>query len=206
VHVDLSQLETLLSIAGEMLLAASVTGEDPARHGNRAAGVAPQGAYPAAGDDAWVVVSVTSDDGWARLAGLLGLGDRAALDLTGRTAAHDELDAAIATWTAGRPAIEVAAELQGVGVPAFPVMTNGMLVEDPHMGQRGFIVSWDQTDVGPIEFPGFPIHFSSLPVRLTGCPGLGEDNEAVLGERLGLTPAEVAALLAEGVLGDRPPR
>src|SRR5436305_8587950 len=61
VHVDISQLETLLSIAGDMLLATSVTGCDPVRHGNRSSSYAVQGVYRCRGDDAWVAVSMRND-------------------------------------------------------------------------------------------------------------------------------------------------
>jgi crotonobetainyl-CoA:carnitine CoA-transferase CaiB-like acyl-CoA transferase len=208
VHVDLSQLETLLSIAGDMLLATAVTGRDPVRRGNRAPGIVPQGVYPAAGDDAWVAVSVRHDDDWRGLVDLLdsdvldGLRDA---DLDTRTSQLDLIEADLGRWTAARTPADAAAELQSVGIPAFPVMTNEMIVTDPHVRARGFIAEWDQTDVGPIEFPGFPIHFGSMDVTLTGCPGLGADNAAVLADYLGLDDRQVADLLHAGVIADRPP-
>ena len=100
--------------------------------------------------------------------------------------------------------MEAAAALQEAGIAAFPAMTNKAIVEDPHIRARGFIAEWDQVDVGPIEFPGFPIHFGAMKVELRTCPGLGDDNTAVLGERLGLKADDVAALIKDGVLGDRP--
>ena len=72
VHVDLSQLETLLAIAGESVLAASATGTAPPRHGNRSADHAPQGVYRCDGADAWVAVTVQGDAEWARLVALVG--------------------------------------------------------------------------------------------------------------------------------------
>ena len=72
VHIDLSQFETLLSIAGELCLATSVTGRDPVRHGNRAEGISPQGIYRCEGDDAWVAVSAVDDDEWRALAATVG--------------------------------------------------------------------------------------------------------------------------------------
>lgn len=207
VHVDLSQFETLLSIAGELCLAASITGTDPERHGNRAAGISPQGVYRCAGDDAWVAVSAVDDDEWRALVAEIGasLGPWAAAGVGERAVAAHAIDAAISAWTQALTPAAAAARLQGAGVTAFPVMTNHMLVEDPHLRERGFMVTWDQTDVGPIEFPGFPVHFETITPRLRTCPGLGADNHAVLHERLGLSADEVDALMAEGVLADRPP-
>jgi hypothetical protein len=56
-----------------------------------------------------------------------------------------------------------------------------------------------------MEFPGFPVHFETMRPRLETCPPLGRDNASVLAERLGYDPVTVEALVAEGVLSDRPP-
>jgi len=96
-------------------------------------------------------------------------------------------------------------EVQARRVIAVPVMTNRDLVEDEHMVARGFIAVIDQPDVGRRGFPGAPFHLSRTPVVCRPCSGLGHDNAAVLGEYLGLDAAEIAALAAEGVIGDRPP-
>ena len=42
------------------------------RHGNGDPTVAPNGCFPCAGDDRWVVVCVHTDDEWAALAGVVG--------------------------------------------------------------------------------------------------------------------------------------
>jgi crotonobetainyl-CoA:carnitine CoA-transferase CaiB-like acyl-CoA transferase len=201
--VDLAQYETYAAIGGEFYFARSATGDEPERPGNRSPDRAPQGVYRAAGDDEWVAISVQDDDEYAALAGAVGAPDGLALDE--RRARHDELDAAITAWTAGRTKLEAMHELQGRGVRAVAVMTNQDIVEDEHLAARGFIVEWDQVDVGPRRFPGFPIHFERpdrIPMR--GAPGLGQDNERVLTEVLGYAPERVAALAAGGVLHTRP--
>ena len=72
VHVDLSQLETLVSVVGEAVLAASITAESPPRHGNRSVDHAPQGVYRCAGDDRWLALTVTDDERWRRLVDIVG--------------------------------------------------------------------------------------------------------------------------------------
>lgn len=208
VHVDLSQLETLLAIAGEMLVATDATGRDPVRHGNRAPGLVPQSVYRSRGDDVWIAISVRDDEDWRHLVDLVGapaLHELRDAALGERAAAIERIDAALTEWTSARTPHEAAAELQRARVPAFPVMTNQMLVEDPHVRERGFIVTWDQTDAGPLEFPGFPIHFGATPVQVRGCPGLGEDNAAVLAEYLGIDETRLAELMDAGIVADRPP-
>jgi crotonobetainyl-CoA:carnitine CoA-transferase CaiB-like acyl-CoA transferase len=207
VHVDLSQLETLLAFAGEALLTASATGEATVRHGNRSGDFAPQGVYRCDGEDAWVAVTVQGDAEWAALLrllrdpGLTGLEDA---DLAGRHAVHDELDAALARWTSSRTPIVAAKELQAHGIAAAPCFTNRDLVLDDHLAARGFIVSWDHPDVGVQQYPGFPIHFSATPARIGPAPALGADNRDVLRE-LGCTDEQIDALEAAGIVTDTPP-
>ena len=81
-----------------------------------------------------------------------------------------------------------------------------MRVEDEHIAARGFMVEWDQADVGRRRFPGFPIHFADpgeIPMR--GAPPLGADNRYVLVDVLGYPEARVAALAEAGVIATAPP-
>ena len=95
---------------------AAVGGAPPPPAANRDPRFAPHGVYPCAGTDLWVAIAVQADDEWPRLAEALGRADLAAdpglATLAGRRARHDELDAAIATWTSGLEQYEVAWALQ----------------------------------------------------------------------------------------------
>jgi crotonobetainyl-CoA:carnitine CoA-transferase CaiB-like acyl-CoA transferase len=206
--VDISQLETYAAIGGESYLAASATDAVPPRRGNRSPERAPQGVYPCAGEDEWVAISVESDGEWRALAGVIGgaLGADRYRTLAERRDHHDEIDRAIAVWSAGRDKREAMRTLQAAGVRAGAVMTNRDIVEDEHLASRGFMVEWDQADVGRRRFPGFPIHFTDpaeIPMR--GAPALGADNGYVLAEVLGYADERVAALAAAGVIATAPP-
>jgi crotonobetainyl-CoA:carnitine CoA-transferase CaiB-like acyl-CoA transferase len=205
--IDCSQFETYSALAGDMYLDASVSGKAPPRLGNRSHNRAPQGVYPCAGEEEWVAISVESDGEWDALADLLGGGmkDPGLAGLKGRRARHDAIDAAIASWTSGRDRFEAMRELQARGIRASALMTNEDLVDGEQMNARGFIVEWDQVDVGPRRFPGFPLHFEDpAEIPMKGSPGLGEDNERVLVDVLGYTPERVAELEASEVLATTP--
>ena len=208
VYVNLSQFESYLSIGGEMLVAASASGEPPTRRGNRSPEYAPQGVYPCRGDDAWVAITVQSDDAWDALAAITAspaLADPALRSSAERHRCHDAIDAAIAAWTRSRDAHEAAALLQEAGVAAGPVLSNLEMVADPHLRARDMIVPIDHPDAGRREFPGFPIRLSETPVqRFAGAPTLGQHNEAVLRGLLGYSESEYAALVAAGVVADSP--
>jgi crotonobetainyl-CoA:carnitine CoA-transferase CaiB-like acyl-CoA transferase len=207
VHVDVSQLETYLQFGGELVLTTSLTGAAPPRHGNRADDLAPQGVYPCAGDDRWLAVSVTDDDCWHRFVattGIAGLDDPAYATVTGRLAAHDELDRLIGAWTAGRDARSTMVLLQEAGVPAGMAMSNEDLVGDPHLADRNFFVSVDQADAGPLTFPGFPYHAAGWTPTVRATPPLGGHNDEIL-TWLGYGPDAIAALRESGTISDEPP-
>ncbi len=206
--IDMSQLETYASLGGEKYLSTSATGGEPPRLANRSADRAPQGVYPCQGDEEWLAISVETDEEWAALAGVLGPHMRDDPDLRtlgGRLDRHDEIDGAITAWSRTKDRFEAMHHLQALGVRACVLMTNGDLVEDPHLASREFIVEWDQVDVGRRGFPGFPVHFQDpAEIPMVGAPGLGQDNERVLVEILGYPPDRVRELLAAGVSRPHP--
>src|SRR5438067_7430051 len=118
---EMAQVENMICRIGDLTMEAAMNNRVPRRWGNRSPDFAPQGCYRCAGEDAWVVLSVRSDDEWRRLRHVLG--DPPALcrsdfeTLAGRHAAHDEIDDAITAWTATRPPMTTAETLQAAGIP-----------------------------------------------------------------------------------------
>jgi crotonobetainyl-CoA:carnitine CoA-transferase CaiB-like acyl-CoA transferase len=209
VSVDISQLETYASIGGELYLAASLTGEPPPRVGNRSARFAPQGVYRCDGDDAWIAITIASDEEWAALSALVAtpaLQDPTLRELPERSRRHDELDVEIEAWTSGQDKYELTVMLQEAGVTAFASLTNADIVADPHLADRGFMVEWDQPQVGRRSFPGFPLHFSRTPKpEMRPTPPLGADNRYVLSDVLGMDAADIGRLEDAAVVTDKPP-
>ncbi len=205
VHVDLSQLETLLAIAGDQIIEASATGRSPQRRGARSSTFAPAGVYPCAGDDRWLALTVYDEDDWVRLVGLVAGLDRPDWgDAAARHDSHDEIDQVIGRWTAGRPPHDAMAQLQGAGVAAAIVATNQDLVEDPQLASRGFMVTVDQHACGPRLYPGSPFLVDGEPLVVRPISPLGGDNDAVLAE-LGFDAEARARLAATQTIAVSPP-
>jgi len=105
---DLSMAETTIAALPEPILAWGLQGEVLQPRGNRHPSCAPQGCYPARGEDRWVALSIRSNAEWATLCELMQrpdlLADAALAEPAGRHQHHDALDASIAGWTAQRPA------------------------------------------------------------------------------------------------------
>lgn len=205
--IELAQVEGMIDFIGEEVLAAQVRGADAPRPGNRHPFYAPQGCYPCAGADRWIAISVTDDAAWQRLCALAGFDQRRAdLRLDQRLSAADELDAALAAWSATWDHLELMRMLQQAGIAAVAVFDAQELVENEHLAARGLYVPIPHVDAGTYVYPGLPAHLSVTPAsyRLPA-PGLGEHNREVLGGILGISDEELNALQAAGVIADEPP-
>lgn len=203
--VDLAQREVGATMAAEAFAAASLAGADPQHSGNRDPRWAPQGCYPARGEDQWIVISCRTDDEWRRCAELVGRPDLAWLSLEERRARHDELDAAIEAWSAPMDARTATDVMQEVGVPAGRVLDMATVKEDPHLYARGFWVRIPNPKMRPYRKHGVVWRLMEANPRLhRHAPYFGEHNEEVLGGLLGLDAAELAELTAAGIIADAP--
>lgn len=204
-HVDVAAREVACSFIGDALLRAAATGIAPKRAGNAAAGMAPHNVYPCAGDDRWVSIVVATDQEWQALARMLGreawMQDARYATAAARVANCRELDAAVSAWTSLRSREDVTRVLQAVGVAAFPSYTAADIVNDPHLKVRGTIQEMTGPEGEVRQVVGPPWRFSKTPARLERwTPKLGEHNEYVFGEVLGLSQAEIGTLIKERVI------
>ncbi|OGO50812.1 MAG: hypothetical protein A2148_03815 [Chloroflexi bacterium RBG_16_68_14] len=208
-HIEVAQWEAFLSFVGEFFLEYSLTGSLPPRRGNRHSSMAPHGAYPCQGDDSWVAIAVGSDAEFAALCHVIGrlelAQDERFADVVSRHRNQDELDAIVSAWTRERPHREAAAQLQGAGVSAAPVLTVPELMADSHLAERGFWEEVAHREAGVWTMDGPAWRFDRTPahVRLPA-PCFGEHNDYVFRELLGLSEDEVAELEREGITSREP--
>ncbi len=200
-YVEMSLHEGGVGYSGPWLIEHQLGGKiEPI--GNRHPGMAPHGVYPCAGDDAWIALACRNDGEWRALSGVVD-GLRSDADLATRLADHDGIDEAIARWTSLHSKNEAAVALQTAGIPAGPINVTPDMTSDPQVQSRGFFVP---IEPGPTPMPGNPINMAGIGSDdWTPCPGLGDDNRAVLREWLGYDDARVAALEEAKVLVDKPP-
>lgn len=204
-YIDLSQIEALLDTLSPYLLATEVTGQQITPRGNRHPGMAPHGIFPARGMDQWLSIAVADDQQWTALAGL-ATGQTWAAEaryrtLTGRQQAIASLEAAIAAWTSIQPRDELVTRLRGAGIAASPVLSVQEMWNDPHFAARSV--------KHPVEIPVYgkedvfraPWRFADFePLIDRPGPAMGQHNQWVFGELLGLSPDEITDLVAGGVL------
>ena len=205
-HVDLAAREVASAMIGDALVLASA-GLTPARPGNGDARMAPHGVYATATPDRWLTLAVRDDTAWRALARVAGwdaeVADHADYATQASRLAHREaLDARVARWLAGCDAETVAAALQREGVCAHVSWNMQDIAADPHLRERAAVVEVSAPDLAPRAAVGAPARFSrtsDVGIRsLT--PALGQDEDYVFGELLGLTRAQRADLEAREVI------
>jgi benzylsuccinate CoA-transferase BbsF subunit len=208
-YIDLSQRETVTAIVGETIMDYVMNGRVQRPMGNRHPTMAPHGVYPCAGEDRWVAIAVGTDAEFAALCRVMGRPELAAdgrfADVVSRLRHQDELDKIIADWTRQHDHLELMSRLQAAGVPAGAVLDGRELLADPHLQAREFFRELDQPGAGryPVSFGGLKLY--RTPARIIRpAPRLGEHNEYILGQLLGLSGEEIAALERDGVIGRIP--
>lgn len=199
--VDVSAREVAASLVGEALLLAAA-GAAPRRSGNDHPRMAPHGVYPAAGQDRWVSIAVADDAQWRAFAALTGIADARLAREADRHRLRRELDGAITEWTRTRDAEEIAGQLQAAGIAAHASWTTPEIAADPHLRTRASIVEVSEPDGTRRAAVGVPMMLSKAPEIgiARGTPKLGEHEDYVYGELLGMSSAERRQLEAADVI------
>ena len=205
-HIDGGQMEMALHFLAPQIIDYNVTGRVVSRDGNRSDDSAPHGAYPCAGEDQWCAIAVETDAQWRELQGAMGdpawSKDERFDTSAGRLEHQDQIDQHLGAWTSGRPPQEVMRLLQTVGVPAGVVQRSSDLLGDPQLAHRNFFRYLDHPDMGHIPYTG---HQSRIRGYDSGprfaAPVLGQHNEMVLRDILGLTDEEISDAVIAGALG-----
>ncbi|GAB3838177.1 CaiB/BaiF CoA transferase family protein [Dactylosporangium cerinum] len=189
--VDASLLDSAVSFLLTAIPQAVRDKDVLTRNGNRDRFSTPAGTFQAA-DGRWVLISAGDDRMFPRLCQAMGRPDLAAdpelADLRGRQLRQDELEQALAQWTGQLPADSVVSQLDAHAVPCSVVATVADVVVDPHLVQRGQILSVDQPGVGAIPMAGVTVRLSDTPLRVTRpVPDAGQHTNEVFAEWLGAT-------------------
>jgi len=204
-HIDLSQYEAGLQFLTPALLDYQVNGRLMRPQGNRDLRAAPHGAYPCKGDDAWCVIAVFSDQEWRALCETAGHSEWASdprfESLDARKENEDQLDQAVAEWSSQFTSFEVMGKLQDGGVPSGVVQSIGDLFSCSQLNHRGQWKVLKHRELKQYPYQAPPFVLSETPARLRRpSPCLGEHNDDVLSEILGIPEDELRRLQAEGVL------
>jgi crotonobetainyl-CoA:carnitine CoA-transferase CaiB-like acyl-CoA transferase len=203
-YIDISMAESIAAQIPEAITDYVMNGRIAARKGNHDDAMVPHNCYPCAGHDQWVAIAISNDEEWQAFCRTVDHQEWSAdprfCDCQSRKNNEDVLDGLIAEWTKNHTKWEVTDLLQRANVPAGPNLDIEELVHSPHLEERGFFVAPNHPETGPRIHAGIPWILSECSSRLKPAPMLGEHNEYVFCELLGLSDEEFPELVADGVI------
>ena len=204
-YVDFSMAEALTASIPEALLDYQMNDRVPELMGNADSQHCPHNVYRCNGSDRWLAIAVTSDEEWRALCGVIGwhdLSDDASLkDTKGRREQQNRIDSAITAWSQQHEDYEAMRILQDAGVFAAPYLSPQRVFTDPQLREGGFFTTLTASDGKQRDLPALGWRFEGGPEpRITAAPVLGQHNDYVYGELLGLSEEEVAQLVEAQII------
>jgi benzylsuccinate CoA-transferase BbsF subunit len=202
-YIDISQYETTCHFLAPLLLDYIVNNRVAIRAGNQCPYAAPHGVYRCRGYDRWCAISVFTESEWEAFCRALGspawTRDEKFASLHRRKEKEEELNELVEQWTINFTPEEVMALMQRAGVPAGVVKTNEELYEDPQLTHRDYFQRVEHHEIGQCYQQAWPIKLSISPLKIRPAPCLGEHNEYVFTQILGLSDKEFVDYLDMGV-------
>ena len=201
--VDSAIYEAVLNMMESLITEYDKAGYVRERTGAILPNVAPSNVYRTR--DGMVLIAANQDTVFARLAEAMGrpeLAQDPRYATHGARGAHQvELDALVEQWTQTLTTREALGLMDRFGVPAGLIYRAPDMLEDEHFKARDAIVTVPHPDFGELRMQNVAPKLSETPgsVRRPS-PGLGEHNDEVYLELLGLAPERYAELKAAKVI------
>ena len=204
-YIDLSSVESLSVFTGDALMDYIMNGRVQTRNGNHDRIMAPHNCYRCKGDDKWISIAVATDEEWQALCNAVGhpewASDERFADAYRRWKNEEALDELIGEWTINRTHYEAMEILQSAGVAAMPSFSNEEIFNDPHFKARGLAVEVSHPVMGNQIVLGPPWRLTETPAGVVkAAPLIGEHNEYVFGELLGMPTTEIKRLIDDEVI------
>ncbi|CAG4885170.1 putative Succinyl-CoA--D-citramalate CoA-transferase [Georgfuchsia toluolica] len=206
--IDISMQEAMIVYALEQhpLMTYQFTGENPRRTGFESTFVTPTGLYPA--KDGWVMLTMSSAAEWDTFAKWIyeETGNERILDEKYRGAPQsripyvDEIAAMVKVFTGKQSRDDLFRISQERNVVIDPVRTVADVVNDPHLVQGGFWNDIDHPVVGTLKYARSPYDSPDIELRSNPAPLLGQDNEHIYCEELGIPKEKLGFLRSNGII------
>jgi CoA:oxalate CoA-transferase len=191
------------TMASNLALAVATKGNYTARTGNRHGGMSltPYNVYKAS--DGFVAIICNNERHWIALGKALKREDWTTdpkyNPLAERVARMDQLDNEINTETSKYTRMQLFELLNKTGAACAPVRTLHEVLADPHLRERGMLHDIDHPEYGKLVVMNSPIHYGGVKQPDYRASGeLGADIDAILGDELKMTTAEIETLRKQG--------
>ena len=201
--VDSAIYEAVLNMMESLITEFDKVGYIRERTGAILPNVAPSNVYKTG--DGMVLIAANQDTVFSRLAeamGQPGLAQDPKYSTHGARGAHQvELDALVEQWTQTLTTRQVLDLMDQFGVPAGLIYRAPDMLDDPHFQARNAIVSVPHPDFGELKMQNVAPKLSETPGSIRSpSPSLGQHNDEVYRELLGLTEERYAELKSAKVI------
>ncbi len=203
-YLEQSQFESALHFISPPVMDYQINGNIMKRDGNRLPEAAPHGVFRCKGDDNWIAISVINDEQWQNFCAATGLPspDREARfsTLKQRKKHEEELEKLINDWTARYSPEDAETILQQAGIPSGVVKKPSDLYSDPQLKVRKYFTPLTHPVMGMQNYEAQSCFIlSDNPREITGpSPCLGEHNEYVFKQLLGMNDEDIADRVLDG--------
>jgi len=182
-----------------------MNGRVQSRNGNVNGFMAPHNCYRCKGDDRWISIAIANDEEWEAFCAALSnpewTKEERFSDTYTRWQNQEELDHLIEEWTLNHTDYEVMEKLQKSGIAAVPSFSSMELCTDPHLKERGAWVEVNHPIIGKQTVAAPPWKLSATPAQIQRSgPLLGEHNQYIFGELLGISSDEITRFIEEKVI------
>ena len=203
-HIDLSVMEAAVSTPSGLIHPYSYTGRSP----HRGAGdkfVMDGMHLPTRDGEVTLTTAGTGGkpmEVWAEFLGEPRLMDPKFATRQSRNDNWEELRDLVAPKLAQWTNLDLMRETMARGLVIGLVQSPEQVVNSPHLAERGYFVALDHPEVGTLKYPGPGFFFdgANLMQATRAAPRLGEHNDEVFCDRLGLSSEEMGQLRAARVI------
>lgn len=154
-------------------------------------------------DGEYVVPAAGSDPVFKRIAAVMGRPDLAEKYGRAQVRADNEevVDGEVASWIASHTAEEVLARMNTGDVPVAKVYRAPDILRDPQFKARDMLLPMEWPGIGTLHYPGIVPKLSRTPGSVRSVlPQMGQHNQEVYSQELGMSEAELASLSEAGVI------
>ena len=207
--IDMSQRELTVNLIGEHILESQSDVKTQKLLGNSHKIYAPQGVYKCKGDDDWITISIGNDNEWSILCNIMNktnLIDKNEYKSTFDRYKHQkEIDEIITDWTSSRSKYKLMTLLQKANISAGVVAKGREVIDDPQLNSLQFWDNVNHPNAGKYKQVTTPWVFSNFTRNNTSpAHNLGEDNQKIFQNILGLDNNKYNYLLNNNVIGGDP--
>ncbi len=204
-HIEVAQIEALLNTMPEPVITYSMNEKILGTLGNSSHMMAVHNNYRCKGEDQWVSIAILTEGEWEAFCRAIGNPPWTKMDAFAsghkRLANRKKLDRLIGEWTITQTPQEVMETLQREGVAATPCEDTEDRFFDQHFQERQVLVDVEHSATGVDWIPNVICRLSETPGGIRRpAPLLGEHNDYVFGDLLGLSKDEIEKLIQDKVI------